>query len=355
MEVRSRNRAWKKTVTIASGTLIALTVTALVVVVWLVLPGTPSDSRILNFEGYIELPGPSTLNVLDYMTLKGKQLFVTGESTGKVYRIDLGSGAPVTKSPVVVMDGLPSAHGIALLPDGKPGFVSRSEANTVDAFDPLNLRTTKRIAVAEDADGILYDPDSELIYVVHGDASLATLIDPQKLETVGTIQLGGKPEFQALDPVTHLLYQNLSDTDQVAAVNLRKRAVVARWPLAGCSRPSGMAIDNMQRRLFVLCSKNAKLAVVNLDSHRVIALLPIGGGPDAVAYDNSLHQIYTAGRDGLLDVVSQRDADHYAVIDSIHTHYGAHTLALDPYTHNIYVGYASLFISPRVAVFAPKT
>ena len=354
MTTRNAKPTWKKGLEVLGGVLIALILTFVVVMVWLVTPGTPSRSSVLDFRGYIELPGPRALNVLDYMTLKGKQLFVTGESTGKVYRIDLAAGGTVTGSPVRVMDGSPSAHGVALLPAGNLAFVSRSDANTVDAFDPLSLSTTKRIPVAEDADGILYDPESELIYVVHGDASLATLIDPSKLETVGTIKLGGKPEFQVLDPAAHLLYQNLSDTNQLAVVDLKQRAVIAQWPLAGCSGPSGLAIDDTQRRLFVLCSSNAKLAIFNLSSHQMIAMLPIGGGPDAVAYDCTLHQIYTAGKDGLLDVVRQRDPDHYILVDGIHTHYGAHTLALDPQTHNVYVGYASLFTSPRVAVFTPK-
>jgi len=42
------------------------------------------------------------------------------------------------------------------------------------------------------------------------------------------------------------------------------------------------------------------------------------------------------------------------VLDTVHTHYGAHTLALDLATHALYVGYASLVVGPRVAVFIPR-
>ena len=87
--------AWRKGLEVLGGALIALILTVMVVVVWLVTPGTPSRSSVLDFKGYIELPGPRALNVLDYMTLNGKQLFVTGESTGKVYRIDLAAGNTV--------------------------------------------------------------------------------------------------------------------------------------------------------------------------------------------------------------------------------------------------------------------
>jgi len=111
------------------------------------------------------------------------------------------------------------------------------------------------------------------------------------------------------------------------------------------------AIDEVARRLFIGCSKNAMLVVFDLESHSVTASIPIGGGPDSVAFDAELHRIYTAGKAGVMTVIQQISPDTYQVLDSIELHYGAHTLAVDPATHRIYVGYASLIVSPRLAVF----
>jgi hypothetical protein len=55
-------------------------------------------------------------------------------------------------------------------------------------------------------------------------------------------------------------------------------------------------IDSEQRTLFAACSGNAKLVVFDLGAHRVITSLNIGGGPDAVAFDGTLHRIYSAGK-----------------------------------------------------------
>ena len=93
--------------------------------------------------------------------------------------------------------------------------------------------------------------------------------------------------------------------------------------------------------------------VFDLDTHRVITSMKIGGGPDSVAFDQSLHRIYTAGTAGRLTVIQQNGPDTYKVLDDIHTHYGAHTLAVDPTSHKVYVGYASLCVHPRIAVFSP--
>ncbi|MEG9438389.1 hypothetical protein JAO29_19765 [Edaphobacter sp. HDX4] len=306
----------------------------------------------MKFEGYIELPRGGRLNILDYLTLRDRTLFVAGESSGAVFKVDLDPSHPATGT-VSEMPGGGGTHGVALLPEPNAAFVTRSEENTVDVFDPKSLQQLGRIPVAEDADAILYDAPTNLIYVAHGDAKLATLIDPDKRATVGTISLAGKPEFPALDLKTGLLYQNLEDISSVAAIDLGKRSVVGQWPLAPCEGPTGMAIDSEQRRLFAVCSGNAMLVVLDLDTHRVITSLKIGGGPDSVALDQALHRIYSAGKAGQLTVIEQDGPDSYRVVDEIHTHYGAHTLAVDPVSHRVYVGYASLFARPRIAVFTP--
>jgi DNA-binding beta-propeller fold protein YncE len=171
--------------------------------------------------------------------------------------------------------------------------------------------------------------------------------------TVGTVPLPGRPEFPALDSQTGVLYQNLEDINSIVAVDLGKREVTGQWSLAPCEGPSGMAIDSEQRRLFAVCSRNATLVVFDLESHQVITSLKIGGGPDSVAYDRTFHRIYSAGKAGRLTVIQQDDPNTYRVLDEIRTHYGAHTLGLDPVSHRVFVAYASLFVHPRISVFSP--
>jgi hypothetical protein len=110
----------------------------------------------------------------------------------------------------------------------------------------------------------------------------------------------------------------------------------------------------MDRRLFIACSHNARLLIFDLDAHQIISSIAIGGGPDAIAFDPGIHCLYIAGKTGISSVVQQDSPDKYELTDSIHTHYGAHTLALDLTMHRVCVGYASLFVAPRLAVFTPK-
>jgi len=317
----------------------------------LVIPGTPSKSASLRFVGYIPLPKTKVLNVLDYMSVYGNDLFVADESGGTVSKVDLHGATLPVEADVKSLEGKAAAHGVVIDPASHTAFVSRSEENVVDVFDPATMQLITSIPVADDPDGIFYDPQTKLIYVGSGDANMGTVIDPAKRAVSASIPLGGKPEYAALDPQAHLLYQNLESTDEVVSIDLEKHSVVERWKLDGCSGPTGMAIDATNRRLFIACSTNAKVAVFNLESHRVAITLPIGPNPDSIAFDPTLRRLYSAGRAGVTTVVQQDTPDSYHVMDNIHTHYGAHTLAVDPVSHRVYIGYASLFVKPRVAVF----
>jgi YVTN family beta-propeller protein len=327
----------------------------LLFVLWLVFPTAPSSAKSLKFEGFVHLPKGDharLLTVLDYLTLSGETLFVTNTSTGTVYKIPLHGEVLPTASDVSMFELEPRAHGVVIDPVSGLAYVTRSEANTVDIFDPAAMRLVKRIPVADDPDGIFYISSSRIIYVASGDAKTATLIDPAAQTVAATIPLGGKAEFGAFDPQTNLFYQNLEDISSLAAVDLSKRVVAMRWPLQQCVRPTGMAIDEESRQLFIGCSGNARLAVFDMATNRVIESVPVGGGPDSVAYDAKLHRIYVTGRAGVLCVVKKDDKGAFTTVDKISLHFGAHTLAVDPISHRVYVGYASLVIAPRVAVFS---
>ena len=325
------------------------------VTAWLAFPRTPAAARSLRFEGFVFLPAGAvskTVTVLDYLTVSGAKLFVTNVSTGAVYKIELHDHAMPNVSDVLQFESTPGAHGVVVDPVSHLAFVTRSGANAVDVFDPEAMKFIKRLPVADDPDGIFYDTINRTVYAVSGDAGLAALIDPAKQIVVATIPLGGKPEFAVFDTQSKLMYQNLEDSNTLIAVDIAKRSIVGRWPLHQCESPTGIAIDGVRRQLFIACGRSSTLAVFDLAKHQIVSSLPIGRGPDSVAFDSVLKRIYSTGLWGDLSVIQQDSSGAYHTMDSIHLHFGAHTLAVDPTTHRLFVGYASLFLQPRIAVFA---
>ena len=334
--------------------MILMTVCILLAV--LIIPGIPKSTENLQFKGYILLPkgkgAVGAIRLLDYLTVVDRNLFVTNANNGDVYNVNLTLGSVPGAVDVSVLSLEPATHGVAVDPVTHLAFVTRSGANTVDVFDPKAMRLLQRIPVADDPDAILYDPYDKLIYAASGDARVATLIDPVTKIKIGVIPLGGEPEFPAFDPRTKMIYQNLKDTNQVAVVDVAKRLVVQRWSLPGCDLPTSATIDAAERRLFVLCGFSAKFLALSLDTHQVVASLPIGALSDSVAYDPELRRIYTAGMEGTMSVIQEDSPNVYHLLHSVNLHFYAHTLAIDPLTHRVYVGYGGLFIQPRLAVFA---
>ena len=306
----------------------------------------------LRFERFVLLPRHGALNVLDYLTFYRGELFVGGASSGSVYKIALH--ATDDREPrVTELTGMPSVHGIAIVPGEEAGFVTRSGQDTVDLIDPRTLTLRRRIAVPRDPAGLLFDSSDNLLYVANGEAHVATLIDSAGA-IVGTIALGGKPESAVYDPNDGLVYQNLEDTHSILALDLKRRTIVGRWTLEQCKSPRGLALDSRRQRLFAVCGGNAKLVVFDIANHRVVASLAIGRESDSVDFDASLQRIYCAGGLGTLSVVQQDDANTYRVLENVSTRLGAHTLAVDSESHEIYVGYAGFFAAPRIAVFSAR-
>ena len=347
--------AVRTVLTILSGIVGVCVAIAVVIAIVLIVPGKPADGVSVHFEGYVALPGHSLLSVLDYLTVTERELFVTSESSGAVYKVALGEHAAPTSATVAEFDAEPAAHGVSIDPASGLAYVTRSEVDAVDVFDPRTMKLFKRIPVAADPDALAYDPQNKLFYVASGDSNAATLIDPRALAAVGTISLGGKPEFVVFDPRSGQLYQNLEDTDSVVVLDLARKAIVDRWSILPCRAPTGMALDERQERLFIGCKDNALLAVVDIGTHRVMATVPIAKGVDSVAFDPQIQRIYTTGKSGVLVVIQQEPGGSYRVLDKISLHYGAHTLAVDPATHRLYVGYASLVTQPRIAIFSARS
>lgn len=340
----------------ALGATLALVILLGALATMLIVTGRPGRSETLHFDGFIKLPNTSNagmVSVLDFLTVSGSYVYVTGVSTGAVYKAPLQVDTSSNKDDTAVLEGTPSVHDIVFDPATGYGFVTRSGADAVDIFDPKTMQSVKRIHVAPDPDAILFDFKDKMIYAASAESRAATLIDPVSQNVVATIPLGGQGEFAVFDPQTALVYQNLSDTNTLATVDLTKHAVVRRLPLTDCSLPTGMALDAPDRRLFIACAKSSKLLIVAIDENRIIASCPIAFGTDSVAYDPQLRRIYTAGLLGRMTIVDQKSADAYRAVETLALHFNAHTLTIDPATHRLYVGYTGFLSPPRIAVFTP--
>ncbi|MDQ6871740.1 MAG: YncE family protein [Gemmatimonadota bacterium] len=283
----------------------------------------------------------------DYMTADpdGNRLFLSRGTHAMV--IDLGTDSVVGDIP-----NTPGIHGVALAPDLNRGFTSNGRDSSVTIFDYKTLAPIGVVKVpARGPDAIFYDPATKRVFTFNGGTKNATAIDATNGNVVGTVDLAGSPEGAAFDNGRG--YVNLEDKSQIAVFDPKTLAVLARWPLAPCEEPSGLAIDRVHQRLFAGCG-NKTMAIVDMRTGKVVASVPVGEGVDAAGFDPGTQLAFTSNGEGSITVVHEDTPDRYTVVETVPTQRGARTMAVNPKTHRLYTVTANFGPPPAPTADRPR-
>ena len=279
----------------------------------------------------------------DYLTFDAStdRLFITRGT--RVQIVD-----PLKGTVLAEIADTPGVHGVALASDIGKGYTSNGRDNSVTVFDLKSLKSLTKIATTggENPDFIAYDAVSKRVVTFNGRSHNASVIDTATDTLIATIPLRGKPESAVADG-KGMMFVDIEDKNEIAAIDTRKNAVVANWPLPGCDEPAGLAMDTKTRRLFVGCH-NKVMVILNADSGKVVTTLPIGEGVDANVFDAQTKQIFSSQGDGTLTIIQAAPGDQFSVQQNATTQRGARTMALNPKNHDIYLVSAEFDEAPAV-------
>jgi len=274
---------------------------------------------------------PGDREYFDYITVDPatRRVYLSHGTEVKVIDAD-------TNAVVGSVFGLKQDHGIALANELGKGFISDGGADRVVIFDLKTLKVTGEVKTGGNPDYILYDPASKCVFAFNGLTKDSTIIDSANGTVVKTLPMGGRPE-QAVADGKGMIYDNISDTNEVVALDSRTLTIKARWPVAPGGQPVSMAMDRQHRRLFIGARNPRLLVVMNADSGNVIQTFEIGDWVDANVFDPGTGQVFAAGREGTIDIFHEDSPDKFSVVQNIKTEFGAKTMGLDPKTHNLYL------------------
>ena len=284
----------------------------------------------------------------DYTTIDAAARRAYVSHGDRVEVVDVDAGKVVGLIPDTL-----GVHGIAIDHDGGRGFISSGRVNMMTIF---NLKTNARITdvktTGDNPDAILFEPFTKHVFTFNGRGKNATVFNTRG-KVVATIDLGGKPEFGVSDAHGHV-FVNIEDTSELAMIDANKNVVTARWKLAPCESPSGLAIDRKHHRLFTVC-ENEIMAVVNARNGHVVTTVPTGKGTDAAAFDDERQLAFASnGQSATLTVVHETSPDKYEVVDNVATQRSARTMALDTKTHHIYLPAAKFGEAPAPTEKNPR-
>lgn len=271
------------------------------------------------------VPLPGVQGRIDHLSIDavGNRLFVAALGNNTVEVVDLRAGK-VTRS----LRGFTEPQGVLYVEEFKRLYVANGGDGSLRVIDGQTFSAVATIKFEDDADNVRYDAAARQIYVGFGSGALG-IVDATKNAMVGTIPLSGHPESFQIEPGSNRVFINVPQAHTVSVADRATRKVTGTWPLGLAAANFPMALDEANHRAFVACRLPARLLVFDTESGREIAKLDLHGDCDDVFYDTHRKQIYAACGDGFLDIFTQKDADHYALMEPMKTEPGARTAFFD--------------------------
>jgi DNA-binding beta-propeller fold protein YncE len=214
-------------------------------------------------------------------------------------------------------------------------FVSAAGSHEVAVIDDATLQVTARVGGVVFPDGIAYVPEVGKVFVSDENGSAEMVIDARTNVKRATIPLGGEAGNTKYDSVSHCILVAVQTRNQLVAIDPATEKVVARYDLPGSDHPHGFVLDEPGRLAFITCEGNAKLLVVDLRTMKIVATHTLADGPDVVAWDAAWRRLYIAAESGVVNIFDADGATLRPAADYRAPH--AHTVAVDPRTHRVYL------------------
>jgi hypothetical protein len=281
--------------------------------------GCAAEPAALKLTQTIPLPGVK--GRFDHFAIdaKGRRLFAAALGNDTLEVIDLVAGKRIQS-----VAGMSKPTGILYLPESNQIFVANGDDGTLKILDGATLKVTKNLTGFDDADNLRFDPKTRLAYLGYADGALG-VIDTAAASEVAKVPLPKHPESFQLEQGGNRIFVNVPDAKQVAVIDREKRVVIETWPMEKFRANFPMALDQTNQRLFIGCRKPARLVVLDTGIGKAVADMVIAGDIDDLFYDASHRRLYLSGGEGFLDVIAQRNADSYQMLERIPTRAGART------------------------------
>ena len=276
---------------------------------------------------------------------KGSRLFAVAEDNGSVEVYAIPSGKLLHS-----ISGLGLVHNVICPPDVNRIYITEENmpgsADTygrLQIYDGTTYRLPKRIQLLPVADSMGYDPADHYLYIVNGgeyarlDHVLMTIVSTETDDRIGDINITAhRLEHMVMDRSSSRMYVCITDGN-IGVIDTKKQTLVASWPIAEGQRNAALDLDEAAHRLFVAC-RSGTLNVIDTTTGKVIATLPIAKGVDDVVYDPARKRVYVACAEGVLDVYTQNDPDHYTLIAKVPTGPMGKNCILVSSLNRLYVG-----------------
>jgi DNA-binding beta-propeller fold protein YncE len=323
------------------------------------------------FTTVADVPVGAKTGRFDYLSFdpESGRLFVSKMGSGKLLVFD-GRNQTV----VAELNGFPKVTGVLAVPSlhrvyasvpgagigasvsaalGIAGLSSGSGA--VAILDSDTLKEVARVPGGVFPDGIAYDSDDAKIFVSDELGGAIDVVDARTNKPVARIDAGGEVGNVQYDRTTRLVFAPVQSRNALAIVDPKSDRLVGRFALPGGEHPHGLRIAPEVGIAYVACDGNDRLLVVDLKARQVLGTQSLGHDPDVLADDPGLKRLYVAGESGVLAVFDTTDPVHPRPIGRVFAGDNAHSVAVDPETHRLFLPLRNLDGRAAMRIIAPKS
>ncbi|HXT40559.1 MAG TPA: YncE family protein [Candidatus Angelobacter sp.] len=294
---------------------------------------TASAAEPASLKPVKTIPLPDVVGRFDHFSsdVKGRRLFVAALGNNTVEVLDLDTGKRSRS-----ITGCDKPQGVLFLEKANMLFVANGGNGKLRAYDCAKFDPLAMVGSLDDADNVRYDGKLDRVYVGYGDGALG-VINPATGVQLASIKLPGHPESFQIERDGGRIFVNVPEARQVAVIDGQAKTVSKAWSLPDAKANFPMALDETDRRLFVGCRNPPRLAVLDTTAGKVVSDVVIVGDTDDLFYDAKRKRIYVSGGEGFVDVIEQRDADNYKLLERIPTAPGARTSFFSPELDQFYL------------------
>ena len=276
------------------------------------------EPSALSLASRVELPNVE--NRIDHFSadVKGQRLFMAALGNHTLEVIDVREGKRLRTIP-----DLAEPQGVYFDPASDRLFVACAKDGAVKVFDGSSYQLLNTIKFSADADNLRYDSRGHRVVVGYGDGALAFLDSGGK--KTAEIAPDGHPESFQLEKTGTRVFVNVPDKKEIQVADLASNTVLTKWPVTSAQRNFPMALDEAHHRLLIGCRTPARMLVIDTETGKQTASVEIVGDTDDLFYDAAKARVYVIGGQGFVDVLDQKDADHYDRTAHLATAAGART------------------------------
>jgi DNA-binding beta-propeller fold protein YncE len=180
-----------------------------------------------------------------------------------------------------------------------------------------------------------FAPGVGKLFVSDESGEAEAVIDPRAAVLLSTIRLGGEAGNTQYDAVSGCILVAVQTRNELVAIDPLSERILQHYPVPGSDHPHGFVLDEPGRLAFISSEANATLQVLDLRTMQVVAQHPVGSGPDVLAWDPGWRRLYVASEGGVVSSFAVDGTVLHALPEYRAPH--AHTIAVDPRTHRVYL------------------